>query len=195
MENLYCTQKLHLFFEIARKYFPNAYIQLVTNGVLLNEQPVSFWELMQKYNIILRPTKYPINIDWEQIEKMALNYNIKVEYFNDIKISCKIPICINGMLDGVRNYKSCCCTVCRMLSKGKIYPCVIAANIHHFIKYYNIDIENSPLNGIDIYEAKDIYEIDKFLKKQIPLCKYCNGSGYRLYKKWAISKKDINEWI
>lgn len=183
------------FFEIARKYFPNACIQLVTNGILLNVQPVSFWESMQKYNIVLRPTKYPINIDWEQIEKMASNYNIKLEYYGVRKISCKIPICINGMLDSVQNYKKCVCTPCRILKKGKIYPCSIAGNIHHFIKYYNINIENSPLNGIDIYKVKNIFEIDKFLKKQIPLCKYCNGSGYRLYKKWAVSKKDINEWI
>lgn len=187
--------KVTSFFKIAREYFPNAYIQLVTNGILLNEQPVSFWESMQKYNIVLRPTKYPIDIDWKEIEKIASNYNIKVEYFNDIKISCKTPICINGMLNSAQNYRKCRCKKCYILSKGKIYPCSVAGNIHHFIKYYNINIENSPLNGIDIYKAKNIYEIDKFLKKQIPLCKYCNGSGYRLYKKWAVSKKDINEWI
>lgn len=183
------------FFEMARKYFPSAYIQLVTNGILLKEQPEKFWASMQKNNIVLRPTKYPIDIDWQEIEEIASKYNIKIEYFNDIKISHKIPICINGMLDSAKNYEKCGCKKCYILSKGKIYPCSVAANIHHFINYYKLKMENSPLNGIDIHKVKNIYEIDKFLKKQIPLCKYCNGSGYRLYKKWAVSQKDINEWI
>ena len=95
----------------------------------------------------------------------------------------------------MENYKKCGCKTCYILSNNKIYPCSIAANIHHFIKYYNLNIENSDLNGIDISRVNNIFEIDEFLKRPIPLCKYCNGSGYRLYKKWAVSEKDINEWI
>lgn len=182
------------FFEISRKYFPNAYIQFVTNGVLLPEQNETFWEAMQKYQIILRPTKYPINIDWNKIEEIAKKYCIKVEYFNDIKISQKIPIDISGKLNIKTNYKKCRCNTCYILHNGKIYPCSSAGNIHHFIKYFGLNIENSKKNGIDIYKVKNINEIDNFLQKAIPLCKYCNGSNYHLYKKWGISKKDIKEW-
>ncbi len=183
------------FFPIARKYFPYAYIQFVTNGILLKQQDKLFWEAMQKNEIILRPTKYPINVDWNEIERIAKDYKIRVQYFNDIKISCKIPICINGVLDSQLNYKKCKRNNCYILHKGKIYPCSISANIHHFIKYFKLKIENSDSNGIDIYKVKNIFEIDKFLKKRIPLCRYCNGSGYRLYRKWAVSQKDINEWL
>lgn len=182
------------FFEIARKYFPNAYIQFVTNGVLLPKQSEHFWIAMQKYNIILRPTKYPINIDWQQIESTAKKFNIKVDYFNDIKISQKIPIDITGKINKHKNYKECRCNTCYILNKGKIYPCSTAGNIHHFIKYFNLTMENSSKNGIDIYKVKNIEEINKFLQKEIPLCKYCYGSICYPYKKWEISKKDINEW-
>ena len=51
-----------VFFEIARKYFPNAYIQFVTNGILLKEQNNLFWEAMQKNSIVLRPGKYRKNL-------------------------------------------------------------------------------------------------------------------------------------
>ncbi len=183
------------FFPVARKYFPKSDIQFVTNGVLLPVQNEDFWLAMQKSNIILRPTKYPVNIDWSKIEETAQNYNIKVHYFNNIKISAKIPICINGVPDIKKNYNQCRCKTCYILNKGRIYPCSVAANIHHFIKYFKLNIENSPKNGIDIYKVKNINQIDKFLKKKIPVCKYCNGSGYKMFRKWQVSNKDINEWI
>ena len=50
-------------------------------------------------------------------------------------------------------------------------------------------------NGIDIYKAKTLKQIDNFLTKKIPLCKYCDGSHLENYKKWAVSKKDIAEWL
>lgn len=183
------------FLEVSRKYFPKSFIQLVTNGVLLLEQKDSFWEAMQKYNIILRPTKYPINIDYNEIEEKAKKYNVFVQYFNDIKISKKIPIDLEGKLNFRKNYRRCGSKTCYILNKGKIYPCSTAGNIHHFIKFFNLNIENDDRNGIDIYSVKNIKEIDKFLKKRIPLCRYCNGSAFKDYKKWAVSKKDIKEWI
>lgn len=182
------------FFEIARKYFPNAYIQFVTNGILLLEQKEIFWHSMKKYNIILRPTKYPINIDWNNIETIARKYDIKVEYFNDIKISQKIPIDVSGKLNHKKNYMECKCNTCYILNKGKIYPCSTAGNIHHFIKYFKLNIENSKKNGIDIFKVKNINEIDRFLQKEIPLCKFCNGSHYQFYKHWGKSEKNIKEW-
>lgn len=186
--------ELHSFFEISRKYFPKADIQLVTNGVLLPVQGEDFWIAMKKNNIILRPTKYPINLDYKKIEEKAREYNIRVHYFNDIKISSKIPLNIDGKLNPRKTHKRCGCKTCYILNKGKIYPCSTAGNIHHFIKFFNLDIKNDEKNGIDIYKAKDIYEIDNFLKKRIPLCKHCRGVCL-MYKEWAVTKKDINEWV
>ena len=182
------------FLDISRKYFPKAYIQLVTNGVLLPVQDENFWNAMKRNDIVLRPTKYPINIDYKKIEEKANEYDIKVQYFNDINVSLKIPIHINGELNASKMHKNCRCKTCYILNKGKIYPCSISGNIHHFIKYFNLDIENSSMNGIDIYKVKNIYEIDKFLKKKIPLCRYCRGVCLP-YKDWAITKKNMNEWI
>ncbi len=53
------------------------------------------------------------------------------------------------------------------------------------------------VNGkaIDIFKAKNIQQIKKFLAKPIPLCKYCEGSNVVTIGKWGISKKDIAEWI
>ncbi len=186
-----CTE----FFKIARKYFPNSNILLVTNGILLFETDELFWENMQKYNIILSPTIYPINLDWNKITQIAEKYNINIHYFNNIKYSQKIPIQLDGTLNPSINYKNCVCKTCYILKNGKIFPCSVAANIHHFIKYFNLNIENSPKNGIDIYKAKTLKQIDNFLTKKIPLCKYCDGSHLENYKKWAVSKKDIAEWL
>lgn len=183
------------FFEIARKHFPKAYIQFVTNGILLKEQSNSFWESMKKNSIVLRPTKYPIDIEWGKIENTCKEYDIKLEYFNNITQSFKIPIKLDGRINIKNNHKRCGSKTCYILKNRKIYPCSIAANIHHFIKFFNLEINNSSKNGIDIYKAKNIDEINSFLLKPIPMCEYCNGSRFHIYKLWARSKKDINEWI
>ena len=185
-----CTE----FFRISRNYFPNAKIQLVTNGILLPNQTNDFWLSMKKNNIVLRPTKYPINLNWEYIENLAQKYGIKIEYFNNIKISCKIPINPSGGIEPKKNFSLCGCNTCYILRKGYIYPCSTAPNIHHFNRFFNTNIKISPRNGINIYKVKSIYEIDNFLKKPIDMCKYCNGSQYHRYKRWEKTKYKIEEW-
>ncbi len=48
------------FIRISRKYFPRSYIQVLTNGLLLNSMPYSFWQTMSDYKILLRISIYPV---------------------------------------------------------------------------------------------------------------------------------------
>ena len=59
------------FTEISRKYFPEARIEIFTNGILLIKQSDDFWENCRNHKIVIKATKYPLKIDWDAIIKKA----------------------------------------------------------------------------------------------------------------------------
>lgn len=59
------------FLEISRKNFPIGEIRIITNGLLLPKMNEKFWENCRKYDIVISPTRYPINFDYEGVEEMA----------------------------------------------------------------------------------------------------------------------------
>ncbi len=75
--NKNCTKYL----ELARKYFPNSVIRLITNGILLPQQPEEFWKVLSVNNITLAPTKYPIDINWKKIQDYCNQYKIKLDFY------------------------------------------------------------------------------------------------------------------
>ena len=74
--------QLLCFMYVARKYFPNSKIQIVTNGILLLKQNKTFWKLCHELNIIIAPTKYPIQVDYDAIESIAKTYGVTIAYWN-----------------------------------------------------------------------------------------------------------------
>ena len=184
---------------LTRKYFPKTKLQLVTNGLLVLSQEQKFWDGMRENNIILRPTKYPINVEWDKINEVAKKNNVVVEYYNDTKIvktSFKLPFVPTGVIDPNVSFLNCwIANYCMFLSNGKLYTCTEPANIKHFNKFFGTNIPESEEDGIDIYKAKNIQEILEFLAKPIPFCAYCNACKMKYNMEWKQSEKKIEEWI
>lgn len=68
------------FFKMARENFPDAVIDVTTNGLQLLNQPEEFWVACRENNIVIRPTKYPIPLDFEEMEKRAAAYGVEYRY-------------------------------------------------------------------------------------------------------------------
>lgn len=45
-------------------------LRIMTNGVLLPKMSESFWNMVLKYNVLISVTKYPINFNYEEVEKL-----------------------------------------------------------------------------------------------------------------------------
>lgn len=56
--------------------FPKSAIWLVTNGILLDKQNEDFWNSCQRNKMQIRPTKYPIKINWDLIKDKCDQYDI-----------------------------------------------------------------------------------------------------------------------
>ncbi|MDR0640927.1 MAG: radical SAM protein, partial [Treponema sp.] len=150
------------FMRIAREYFPQSRVQIVTNGVLLLAQKDIFWESVKKYNITMTPTKYP-GIDWEKIEARAGKFGYKFEYFDlsgsSEKVSRKFSLDLSGSQEIRKSFRRCPMAACTVaLQNGRLATCSFVFCMRHFNKYFNQNIPVTDDDSIDIYKAKSMRE-------------------------------------
>lgn len=72
--------QLMQFFQIAREFFPNTQIIIITNGILLPEQPDEFWLACKKSNIRIWVSLYRLKIDYETIDARAKQFGVFCGY-------------------------------------------------------------------------------------------------------------------
>lgn len=182
----------------------------------------SFWLLLNKHNVLLELTKYPIKVDYDNILKKTERYSVETRIVNiDKKSSYKAPLDLEGKQDVRESYLNCYhANNCVALKDGKIYTCTIAPNIERFNKYFDKHLklserdgklyrcptgvfverynkyfnQNIPKDeGINIYNAT-VEDIRKYLNTPFETCRYCLVSNRKKIN-WEISKRDKNEWF
>ncbi len=182
----------------ARKFFPKSTIELCTNGISLEKCDEKFWEVCNAEKIFIVITKYPIKLDYTNLEKLLASRNVLYRYANTfpIKTSQHFPLDINGGQDINDNFHNCShANKCVFLKNGKLYTCPIAPNIEIFNEYFQYNFILSEDDGIDIFKTNDIDTIIHFLNKPIPFCRYCCVKQRTRGHNWAISKQNIDEWM
>ncbi|EAJ8780596.1 4Fe-4S cluster-binding domain-containing protein [Campylobacter upsaliensis] len=187
------------FFEVTRKYFPKSEIWLVSNGLLLEKQDALFWQRARENNVQIRPTKYPLKIDWDKIKALCDANEVPLIFFNEgevEKTSWKFTLDPEGKCDNYHSFTHCSmANHCVQFKKGRLYTCTFPAHIEHYNKKYGHTFELSPFDSISIYEVKDYQELLYFLAKPIPFCRYCKVSQWAPVGKWRPSKKDKFEYL
>jgi len=90
-----------MFVQVARNNFPQAVIDITTNGLLLKQMSEEFWTACRENKIVIRPAKYPVSLDYDALEKLATGHNVEYRYIgntgNVIKTLNKYPLDINGL--------------------------------------------------------------------------------------------------
>ena len=184
--------------KMTREIFPNARINIVTNGLKLLSMPENFWQACQEYKIVIFPTKYPLSINYDAAEIKAKKYNIKFCYFNageTIKTLFKLPLDPEGIQNENFSFFNCHrANNCIYLQNGRLYTCTVAPTVKHFDKHFGTQLFDAESNSIDIYKANSAEEILEFLANPIPFCRYCKIQNTVYNIQWHKSNRDINEW-
>jgi len=186
------------FLNVARLYFPNTKIKLITNGILLLNQNEEFWNNCRNNDIIISMTKYPLNLDYDAIQDKANLLNVKIEFFSADKKNSQwhFPLDLKGKQNKYMNFINCQeANHCTNVYKGKLYVCPIASNMRHFNKFFSKNIPITEKDYLDIYKIKSANEITKFCSKPTPICSYCKIKERTFDNDWSISKKNIEEWL
>lgn len=183
-----------------RTAFPNTIIQLVTNGLLLLKMSDDFWKCCQQNNIIIANTKYPINQDYEKMQRTAAEHDVRFEFYGGSgkvqKTSYKNPLDLEGRQDPVYSFWRCYhANNCCFLEEGKLYTCTMAPTIHIFNKRYNTNLKLETGDSLDIYAVKNTDEVFRFLATPKPFCRYCMVSKRTTGLPWDQSKQEMSEWL
>ena len=191
---------LDKFLKMARENFPDTSIIIVTNGLKLLDQSEEFWMACKENGIVIQPTKYPIPLNFEKMEKRAADHRVEYRYYGRsgtvLKKMSLYRLDVKGLQDSRRNFLLCfrANSDCVYLQHGRLYTCTVAPTSRHFNKHFGKDLKDSPENSIDIYQASSAQEIMEFLAKPIPFCRYCMIDKARWNQPWQQSKRAIEEW-
>lgn len=186
------------FMRVTREAFPIGKIAIVTNGLLLPSMSEEFWEACKIFRIVISPTCYPVNFDYDGVKKIADSKGVEYTPFNGAhnKQSKQFTILNKQIGAAFGNFLSCPFAVdCTKLRNGKMYPCPQAAYALHLKKYFNLDIQLSERDGIDIYSVKSGDELLEKLSRPIPFCRYCDVTDKFITSEWGVSQKDRYEWL
>lgn len=187
------------FVRVTREYFPIGKINILSNGILLQNMSDRFWKTCRETNTQVSYTRYPIHIDEEKIEKKAREFQVSLHIDNiddGIKKMVHEPIDIKGNQDAYKNFYDCYrSNLCITLKHSVLYTCLKPAHIHIFNEYFHENIPIDERNGINIFQAESGQEILEYLTKPIPMCAYCDRKNNTPGHDWAISKKEKREFV
>lgn len=189
------------FIHEARCLFPKAELYLDTNGTLLSRMDGIFWQTCREDRVVIEPTIYPVNVDYDALEKYAKGQGVAYQYLQKNKPGghhtlWKCPLDLLGKQNPMESFINCAnANRCITLEKGRLYTCSIASNMYIFNQYFGKDyIEITDEDGIDIHKAGTPREIFEYLAKPMPACRYCDIKNRSMDHPWECSKKSMDEW-
>lgn len=184
--------------QISRKHLKNTEISIVSNGILLGKQDDIFWKECRELEIHIVLTKYPINLNYEELKERASAEGVSLSFAyasQELKTLWHLPLKEQGGLNGYINYMKCYYAKrCVVLRSGRLYTCPISAYVHFFNKYFDKQMPEKNVNSIGIYEEDAIGKIYEFLSKPIPMCEHCDVANYQYDVPWCVSKRQLSEW-
>jgi MoaA/NifB/PqqE/SkfB family radical SAM enzyme len=183
-----------------RSAFPKTQVELVTNGVLLLKQDDEFWSVCHEIDVMIVTTKYPININYDAIVKIANDKKVRIKYYGTSGVSkktvYKFTLDVDGKQDGRRSFGHCLhANTCPLLMEGKLYPCTVVPNIIHFNKRFSQRLEVSETDYLDINQVDEGKKILEFLCKPVSFCRYCKTDVMTKGHDWGQSERVVEEWV
>lgn len=180
--------RVNEFVKNAREAFPRTSISVITNLLLVEQMPESFWNTLRQYNVKLEYSLYPPLIPrLKKIEDFLKNKDVK---FDMLQSATSFQKRTNSKGDSSieKAFKTCGRKVCVTLWNSRLYNCPMCYSVYYNKKFGNVFPE---FEGYDIYKETG-EEIFAKLGKPIEMCKYC-AEEYVDFE-WAQSPKSPDEW-
>lgn len=186
------------FAEVTRKHFPDADIRLYTNGLLLDKQEDTFWEVIRQNNIHIEISVYqPTLVMFDKIEKVLREQDV---WEDAIIWNNKQQFWKRGLLHRNGNketaYEKCNSKSCHFLRNGYLALCPSVFMKEIFWDYYGMEHSYKPKDhAINLYDESITGEqIAEYLKTPNEACYYCGEP--QLYDWDTRTKKtaEITDW-
>ena len=179
------------FIRVTREAYPHSRLFIVTNGLLLLKMPEAFWETLQTYRVRIHWSKYPpLKERFAEIENRLRKARVSyhggdASYFGNFSAFGS-----DDQTDPQEAFKACG-NRCHNLYRGKLYTCP-ACYVFRANDYFKANHEIP--EGWDIYQYTG-KELQHFLNKPIPFCRYCHHAVHPKSFPWDASKRQKEEWM
>ena len=174
------------YLRIARKYFPNSHICLVTNGTL-GERLVPHVDEINELRINVTKSEYHLGnedpIQYTERHEKGNLYNISLDPSGQQNKDLMFHFC------DIRIHEW------YYYMDGRFYPCCIAGTIHDFWNHFGLDwgIDQKDLS-IDIF-THTAEKIEAFLHQPCELCRFCDTiRRQQTYAPFTKSEGLMSEW-
>jgi hypothetical protein len=181
-----------------RKQFPCVNIRIVTNGLLLPKMGDDFWNSCRVNDALISVTPYPVTLDLDKINELALRKNAKIEFFGigTEKTSWHFAYDPAGGQHPAESFNFCrMANNCVSLKSGKIATCPPILYASYFGDYFENGMTASDADTIDIHKVRSGQEILEFVAKPVPFCRFCDVKHRTYDNPWRTSKREISEWV
>lgn len=174
------------YLRIARKYFPNSHICLVTNGTL-GERLVPHVDEINELRINVTKSEYHLGnedpIQYTERHEKGQLYNISLDPSGQQNKDLAFHFC------DIRIHEW------YYYMDGRFYPCCIAGTIHDFWDHFGLDWGITPEDlSIDIF-THTAEEIEAFLHQPCELCRFCDTiRRQQTYAPFSKSEGLMSEW-
>lgn len=165
--------ELHQYCIMLRNLFPYSFIDIITNGLLVQNMSKELISAIRENNIIINISYYPVLEPMrERLISFLKENGIRYEFGTKIEsFSRKMTLIENESFE--EQFITCRDRCCTMLRNGKLYPCYLPATISIFNHRFGTKI-NGDDSAIDIYEpAITGQQILRRLQTSFDICRYC----------------------
>lgn len=195
----FLNQRIDEIVQIVRETFTRLPVRIITNGLVLSTQPEKipsgFWEACRECNVIIDITRYPVEIDIDNIKKLCRDHQVKcvtkrnVYSFGAFQFMRLLP----GPFGRRMNYYKCTFRNSWQLRGDKLYACPQSAYSDFVNRRFNTDYKHQKGDYLNI-SSLSAWKIKKFRFLPKPFCRYCEFPRIPI-KEWTPTRKAPNEWI
>lgn len=188
--------QVEAFVAESRRIFPHTRLYVMTNGLLVNRMPDTFWETMKTHRATLLCDSYPIGIDRERIDGLGRMHGVTVEWMKPAVEFFKIPLDPAAGCDPAGSFDRCRgLSNCAIVRDGRMYPCAHVAYADIPSKRFDLpQILPTEADSIPIHGEVSGDEIIDFLMTAVPWCAHCDFDAFSKYE-WSRGTGEPSEWI
>ena len=169
----FLVKNLDEYLDIARSYFPNTQIALVSNGLLIPQTSDKVLNSIARNKIVVDVTQYPptIKIRDKIIETLS-SRGISLRFGREVKTFIT-GANTKANSDANKTIAVCGASTCRFLRAGKIYKCASDALSYQYEKKFPNVINFPPTMPADIYATNFLASLSYLVDNPVNICRVC----------------------
>ncbi len=178
-----------------RSEFATQTAYVFTNGLMLGRMSEEFWETAREGDFVIALTRYPINFDYDEAERLCAEKGVRCEVYGDRSQAdsfFRFPLDpakgVNPRISHLKCYNFGCLSVVG----DRLYPCSISGCVSHLNKAHGTNFEHVKGDWLEVSDIKSVGEIKRLRNSPVPFCGYCLPPEPVAY---ARSERKPNEWM